>query len=133
MAITPQYAATPKIGARTLTTQDTSYTAPSAAAVITGAATGTRVSKLGVKGLATTTACLVRWFLYDNATFTLITETEVTPITASAIVKTFEETINEVTRPDLLPIILPNSTWSIHATVSATQTGLRVRAEGADL
>lgn len=134
MAQTPQYAAEPRIGAATLTTADTSMTAPATVVtVLVGASAGTRVNRLGIKGLGSTTACLVRWWLHDGTTHTLIAERAVPAITAGNTAAAFEEAITDLTNPELLPIVLPNATWGIRATVSVTQTGLRVRAEGADL
>jgi hypothetical protein len=135
MALDPEFATKPKIGAATLTTADASMTAPTTVVtVLTGAATGTRVSRLGIKGLGATTAGLVRWWLHDGANYTLIAERAVSAVAPNTTTPAFEETINEVTNPELLPIVLPNAAgWSIRATVSVNQTGLRVRAEGADL
>lgn len=134
MAAIPQYAATPKIGAATLTTADTSLTAPTTVAtVLSGAASGTRIEKLGIKATATTVAGIVRWFLHDGTNYTLIAERPIPVSTSNNTTACFEEVINAVTNPELLPIHLPNTSWSIRATTSVAQTGLRVRAEGADL
>ncbi len=135
MAAIPQYAATPRIGAATLTSLDASLTNPTTApaTVLTGGSAGTRIEKLGIKATATTLPGLVRWFLHDGSNYTLIAERTILGTLSSTTSACFEEVINSITNPELLPIILPSSTWSIRATTSVAQTGLRVRAEGADL
>lgn len=135
MAAIPQYASTPRIGAATLTTADTSLTAPATApaTVIVGASSGTRIEKLGIKAVGSTVLGLVRWFIHDGTTYTLIAERLIPISTSSNTSACFEETISSISSPNLLPIHLPNASWSIRATTTVAQTGLRVRAEVADL
>lgn len=133
MALTPQYAAVPRIGAATLTTSDASLTAPTTVGtIIVGASTGTRIEKIGVKAVATTVSGLLRIFLHDGTNYTLIAERVIPPLTPSTTFAAFEEIITSSTST-MLPLHLPNASWSIRATLSVTQTGVRVRAEGADL
>lgn len=134
MAAIPQYASTPRIGAATLTSADTSLSNPTTVStVITGGTSGTRVEKLGIKSLGNSISGIVRWFLYDGSSYTLLTE-RLIPVTTSGNTSVcFEETLNSLNSPDLLPIHLPNNTWSIRATTTVAQVGLRARVEGADL
>lgn len=61
--------------------------------LITGVAAGTRINKITVKGIATTTAGMVRIYFYDGTNTRLYREVIVTAITPSAFVKTFSEEI----------------------------------------
>jgi hypothetical protein len=75
--------------------------------VASGAADGTRVDKVIVQAVGTTTAGMVRLFVYDPTADrnTLIAEVRVEAITPSASVKAFSQTL------DLLPngIMLPQN------------------------
>ena len=132
MATTIQYASTPRIGAATLTTGDTSRTAPTTVAtVLTGGSSGTRVDQIDAVGLATTVSSGLRLFLHDGTTYTLLREFPVQPVTASAGT-VWELHVNTNTDPAVFPIILPNASWSLRMTVNDTQTGIRVTARGGD-
>lgn len=61
--------------------------------ILTGAANGTRVQKITVKATGTTTAGMVRLYLYNGTITRLWKEVEVAAITPSASVKTFEKEI----------------------------------------
>ncbi len=73
----------------------------------TGAADGTRIDKIVVNAASTTSAGMVRFFIYDPTPdrHTLIAEVRVDAITPSASVKAFAQTL------DLLPngIMLPQN------------------------
>lgn len=64
--------------------------------VVTGAANGTRIDYIRIKAAVTTTAGMVRLFLYDGTSTRLYTEILVTAITASATVASFESSLNLV-------------------------------------
>ncbi len=87
--------------------------------IATGAADGTRIDKLVVQAAATTSAGMVRFFVYDPiATLhTLIAEVRVDAITPSASVKAFAQTL------DLLPngIMLPQN-WVLRASTHNSET-----------
>jgi hypothetical protein len=61
--------------------------------VLTGATNGTRVQRITVKATVTTTAGMVRLFLYNGSVTRLWKEIEVTAITPSATVKSFANEI----------------------------------------
>lgn len=129
MATAPAFAVTPRIGAVSVATADSSYTAPTnVGTLLTGASTGTRVSEIVVKCAATSTAALIRVFLHDGTTSTywLFDEVTVAAATGSA---TVQQTRVSTTYTNL---ILPSASWSVRVTTSVSQA-THVTALGADL
>lgn len=132
MATSAQYAATPKIGSATLTTADTSLTAPTTVGtVLTAGASGTRIDYIDIQGVATTTACLVNLFIYDGSTYILWTQVPVIAVTSSTTAPAFAATLSSNVNSNIMPLILPTG-YSLRAAVSVTQTGVRVTAQGGD-
>lgn len=127
MAAAPQFAVTPRIGAVSIATADSSYTAPTnVGTVITGVAAGTRITEVVVKSAATSAAAVVRLFLHDGTTFWLFDEFQVAAVTASSTLAT-----NRVVRT-YDNLVLPSASWSLRATTSVAQA-THVTAHGADL
>jgi hypothetical protein len=127
MATSPQFAVTPRIGAVSVATADSSYTAPTnVGTLITGASTGTRVAEIVVKNAATSAAAIVRVFLYDGTTYWLFDEVTVAAATGSS---TVQQTRVSTTYNNL---ILPSASWSVRVTTSVAQA-THVTAFGADL
>jgi hypothetical protein len=127
MATSPAFAATPRIGAVSIATADSSYTAPTnVGTLITGASTGTRIAEIVVKCAATSAAAIVRIFLYDGSTYWLLDEVTVAAATGSS---TVQQTRVSTTYNNL---ILPSTSWSVRVTTSVAQT-THVTALGADL
>ena len=127
MATSPAFATTPRIGAVSIATADSSYTAPSnVGTVLTGASTGTRIAEVVVKCVATSAAAIVRLFLYDGTTYYLFDEVTVAAATGSS---TVQQTRVSVVYNNL---ILPSASWSLRATTSVSQA-THVTALGADL
>lgn len=127
MATTPAFAATPRIGAVSIATADSSYTAPTNfGTVLTGAAAGTRIAEIVVKCAATSANAVVRVFLYDGSTYWLFDELLVTATTGSSTVA--QNRVN-VTYTNL---VLPSASWSLRVTTSVSQV-THVTAFGADL
>ena len=127
MATSPAFAVTPRIGAVSIATADSSYTAPtSVGTLITGASTGTRIAEIVVKLAATSAAAIVRVFLYDGTTYWHFDEITVSAATGSSTVQQarISTTYNN--------LILPSASWSIRVTTSVAQT-THVTALGADL
>lgn len=127
MATSPVFAVTPRVGAVSIATADSSYTAPTnVGTLITGVAAGTRISEIVVKCAATSSAAIVRIFLYDGSTYWLFDEVTVAAATGSATVQqTRVSTIYN-------NLILPSASWSIRVTTSVSQA-THVTALGADL
>lgn len=127
MATSPAFAVTPRIGAVSIATADSSYTAPTnVGTVLTGVAAGTRVAEVVVKCAATSSAAIVRLFLYDGTTYWLFDEVTVAAATGSS---TVQQTRVSVVYNNL---ILPSASWSLRATTSVSQA-THVTALGADL
>lgn len=127
MALEPQFAVTPRIGAVSIATADSSFTAPTnVGTLITGVAAGTRVNEICIKSAATSAAAVVRVFLFDGTAYWLFDELLVTAITGSSTVAQFRLT---KTYDNL---VLPNASWSVRVTTSVSQA-THVTALGADL
>lgn len=132
MATSAQYAATPKIGAALLTTADTSLTAPSTVGtVVTAGANGTRIDYIEVMGVATTTASLINLFIYDGSTYHLWQQIPVYAITTSTTTPSYAATLSSNGNANVMPLCLPNG-YSLRATTTVSQTGVKVIAYGGD-
>jgi hypothetical protein len=132
MATTAQYASTPKIGSALLTTADTSLTAPSTVGtVFTAGASGSRIDYIDIQGVATTVESIVNLFIYDGTNYFLYTQVPVQVVTSSTTAPAFQAVISSNSNANILPINLPTG-YSLRATTSITQTGVRVTALGGD-
>jgi hypothetical protein len=132
MSTSAQYAAVPKIGSALLTTADTSLTAPTTVGtVLTAGASGSRIDYIDIQGVATTVASNINLFIYDGTNYILYAQVPVIAITSSTTSVAFAATISSNTNANILPINLPTG-YSLRATTSVTQTGVRVTALGGD-
>jgi len=132
MSTSAQYASTPKVGSATLTTADTSLTAPTTVGTIVSAgASGTRIDYIEIQGVATTTACLVNLFIYDGTNYILWQQVPVIAITSSTTAPAFVANLSSNGNSNVMPLTLPTG-YSLRATVTVTQTGVRVTAYGGD-
>jgi hypothetical protein len=94
MATSPNFAATVRAAAGALSTADTSRTAPTTVVTIfTAGASGSRIDEVNVIATGTTTAGVVRLWLYTGSVYYLIEEVLVTAITPSTTVATFNTTL----------------------------------------
>lgn len=127
MALEPQFAVTPRIGSVAISTAETSLTAPTSfGTLITGVTAGTRVAEIVVKCAATSSAALVRVFLFDGTNYFLFDEIVVAAATSS---NTAATTRVSATYANL---ILPSSSWSVRVTTTIAQA-THVTALAADL
>lgn len=127
MAAAPQFAVTPRIGAVSIATADSSYTAPTnVGTVLTGVAAGTRINEVVIKSAATSAAAVVRLFLFDGTSYWLFDEVVIPAITGSSTSATNRA---RLTYDNL---VLPSASWSLRATTSVSQA-THVTALGADL
>jgi hypothetical protein len=127
MAISPSFAATPRIGNVSISTAESSYTSPTNfGTLIIGASTGTRIAEVVVKNAATSAAAIVRLFLHDGSTYYLFDEYTIAAATGS---NTVQQTRVSTQYNNL---ILPSSSWSLRVTTSVAQA-THVTALGADL
>lgn len=132
MASTAQYAATPKIGAATLTTADTSLTAPTTVGtIVTAGSSGTRIDYIDLQGVATTVAGIINLFVFDGTTYSLWQQVPVIAITSSTTAVAWNATLSSNVNSNVMPLILPTG-WSLRATTTVAQTGIRVVGFGGD-
>ena len=132
MSTSAQYASTAKVGSATLTTADTSLTAPTTVGTIVSAgSSGTRIDYIEVQGVATTVASLVNLFIYDGTNYILWQQVPVIAITSSTTAPAFVANLSSNNNSNVMPLTLPTG-YSLRATTSVTQTGVRVTAYGGD-
>ena len=132
MSTSAQYASTPKFGSATLTTADTSLTAPTTVGTIVSAgASGTRIDYIDIQGVATTVAGLINLFVYDGTTYVLWQQVPVIAVTSSTTAPAFSAYLSSNSNANIMPLTLPTG-YSLRAAASVTQTGVRVTAYGGD-
>lgn len=132
MSTSAQYASTPKIGAALLTTADTSLTAPTTVSTIVSAGTnGTRIDYIEVMGVATTTSGLINLFIFDGTTYHLWQQIPVQAITTGTTTPSFVSNLASNSNANVMPLVLPNG-YSLRATTTVAQTGVKVIAYGGD-
>jgi hypothetical protein len=108
MSTDPQFASTPVIGQTRIATANTNRDGTGTIAnLVTGGASGTRVSRVKAKATGTTTAGVIRIYVKDNSTnIRILDEILVAAVTPSATVESWE---GEITFSDMnLP-----SGWSL--------------------
>lgn len=64
--------------------------------LITGATNGTRIDRITIKAVGTTTAGMVRLYIYDGTNTRLWKEEIVSAITPSAVLKTFQAILSDL-------------------------------------
>lgn len=132
MSTSAQYASTPKFGSAVLTTADTSLTAPSTVGTIVSAgASGTRIDYIEVMGVATTVAGLINLFVYDGTNYILWQQIPVQAVTTSTTAPSYMAAMSSNGNANVMPLTLPTG-YSLRATTTVAQTGIRVTAYGGD-
>lgn len=132
MSTAAQYASTPKVGSANLTTADTSLTAPTTVGTIfTAGSSGSRIDYIDIQGVATTVAGLINLFIYDGTTYFLWQQVPVIAITSSTTAPAFNATLSSNNNANVMPLCIPTG-YSLRATTSVAQTGIRVTAYGGD-
>lgn len=130
MATTAQYASTPVFGSANLTTADTSLTAPTTVStILTAGSSGTRIDYIEIQGVATTVAGLINLFVYDGTTYFLWQQIPVQAVTSSTTAPAFNAVISSNGNANIMPLTIPTG-YSLRATASVAQTGVRVIAYG---
>lgn len=128
---TPIFTLTPRVGMVRISTANTARDGSGTTGdVITGATSGTRVDRVVVTGNGTTTAGMVRLFIYDGSANTRAwREVVVTAITVAASTAAFTATL---TSPDPLTplLVLPNG-YVLRASTHNAET-FDVIAHGGD-
>jgi hypothetical protein len=99
--------------------------------VLTAGASGSRIDYIEVMGVATTVASLINLFIHDGTTYFLWAQVPVIAITTSTTTPSFVANLSSNTNASILPLNLPTG-YSLRATTTVTQTGVRVIAYGGD-
>lgn len=95
MAAKPQFAETPNTGIAALAAANTNRDGSGALVVgFTAGADGSRVDRIVVKALGTTTAGVVRAFVHEGAAAKLLTEITVAPAVVAGALPTFETVVD---------------------------------------
>ena len=93
MAAAPNFAATVRFSAANIATADTSRTSPTnVGTVFTAGSSGSRIDEVNIVATGTTTAGVVRLWIYTGSTYYLLSETIVTAITPSTTLAVFSST-----------------------------------------
>jgi hypothetical protein len=95
MATTPNFASTVKVGLGTLATADTARTGTptNVVTIFTAGSSGSRIDEISIIATATTTAGVVRLWIFNGTTYYLFEEILVSAITPSTSVATFNTTL----------------------------------------
>jgi len=130
MATQAQYASTPIVGSALLTTADTSLTAPTTVGtVLTAGASGSRIDYIDIQGVATTVASLINLFIFDGTNYILWQQVPVQATTTSNTSPAYSAVLSSNGNANVMPLTLPTG-YSLRATTTVTQTGIRVTAYG---
>lgn len=94
MATTPNFASTPRCSSVAISTADTSRTAPTnVGTLFTAGASGSRIDEIDIVAAGTSTANVVRIFIYNGSTYFLLQEILISAITPSASTVAFSTAI----------------------------------------
>lgn len=130
MSTTPQYASTPVAGNALLTTADTSTTAPSTVGtVLTAGANGSRIDQILITSTASPSQGLVNLFVFDGTTYHLWQQVPIQAVTQNTTSPGYQAALSTNANANILPLTLPNG-YSLRATTSVTQAGIKVLAFG---
>jgi hypothetical protein len=99
--------------------------------VFTAAASGSRIDYIEIQGVATTVAGLVNLFIFDGTTYFLWQQAPIIAITSSTTAPAFVANLSSNGNANVMPLCLPTG-YSLRATTSVAQTGIRVIAYGGD-
>ncbi len=128
MNTTPVFIRTPKIGAVAISTANTNKDGTGTiGTVFTAGTDGSRIHRIVIEAITTTTAGMVRLYIYTGSVYFMWKEISVTAATPSATVQAFIST-TELFYEDAL--ILPTS-YSLRASTHNAET-FNVIAEGGD-
>jgi hypothetical protein len=127
MANAPQFATTPRIGLGQVTAANTNRDGTGTLVnIITGVAAGTRIQEVVIQATGTTTAGMVRLYLFDGTNNRLFDEFVVSAITVGASTAAFR------TSKSYDNLTLPSASWILKASTHNAET-FNVNALGADL
>ena len=126
--ITPIFTLSPKIGQVAIATANANRDGTgTVGTVLTAGSNGTRVNRITIKASVTTTAGMIRLFIYNGSTYFLLREIAVAAITVSATVSAFEYILELLGERAL---ILPTG-YSLRASTEKAEN-FNIHAEGGD-
>jgi hypothetical protein len=118
---TPNFAITPVIGIGSVLTASASRNAPTNTVTILAAgSSGTRVERVVATPTGSSVAGAISLYIYNGTTYTLYTEMQIGVNTATPNAVLTTTTLEAVTLPNLMPILLPPGS-SLVATTNVTQ------------
>jgi hypothetical protein len=125
MATTPNFASTVRYSGVSISTADTSRTAPTnVGTVFTAGSSGSRIDEVTITAAGTSTSNVVRLFIYTGSTYYLLQEILAIATTAGASTPSYTTTIA------FNNFVLPSG-YSLRATTHASET-YHVSAFGGD-
>ena len=125
MATSPNFAATPRFGGVSISTADTSRTAPTnVGTVFTAGSSGSRIDEVTITAAGTSTANVVRLFIHTGSTYYLLQEVLISAVVPGASVDSFTTTLT------FNSLVLPSG-HSLRATTNNAET-YHVTAYGGD-
>lgn len=128
MATAINFATTPRIGGVTISTSNVSRDGTgSFGTVISAGTNGTRIDRMRTQAIVTTTAGMVRLFLFDGTNSYALQEV---PVAAASVTTSVAGAATDIVFGDVRPLALPNG-WAIRATTHSAET-ITVTAFGAD-
>ena len=127
MSANPNFAATPKVGKLLINTANTNRDGTGViSSIFAAGASGSRIDKVVITANGTTTAGMIRLYISNGVTATLILEIPVTAITPSGIVQAFVS--NQTGIP--FPLVIPSG-YSLQASTNNAEAFI-VTAFGGD-
>lgn len=125
MAASPVFIGSPQTWQAALSTANTNRDGTGTIVdVVTGGASGSRVDSVRVQAISTTTAGVIRLYVYDGTNTYLIREIIITPITPGTGTEAWSA---DVAFPG--GIVLPSASWKLRASTHNTEN-FRVFAQG---
>lgn len=129
MSTQAQFAATPRASVATISTANANRDGTGTiVSLFSAGINGSRVERIQIKATGTTTAGMVRLFLYDGTTYHLIQEVSVTAITPGTNTQSFTSSL---AFGSATPLFIPVG-YSLGAATNNAET-FRVVAFGGDL
>ena len=130
MAPVPNYAAVPRLGRASLSVANPNRDGTGTlVSLFTAGTNGSLVKEVTIKAIASTTAGMIRLFLYNGTNYTLHSELTVSAVTPSATAASFAGTIN-LRDAESEPLELPSG-WSLHCSTEKAES-FHVICKGAD-
>lgn len=104
MSTTANYASTPRCGAAQVSAANTNLDGSGTVVMIlTAGSSGSRIDRIDIKAVVTTSAGMIRLFVHDGTNYRLWKEVPVSAVEKSASVPAFGTTIDMSHQPLVLP------------------------------